>query len=110
MRRRTNRQPAEVPAELLEFRLADWSQAPLVPAGTDVGRYAGGDARREWSISSSSCSEATKGAQRAVHRWVEARWVWSQQHGWPYGDVFERMRDELAARRAVRRQFGEDGS
>lgn len=94
---------AAVPAELLEFRLEDWSQEPLVDGFTEALAWQiGGDALHELSIRRTRGSEAEKGVQRAFHRWGRARHAWATAHGWPGGDIIDQLCEELEVRRAYR--------
>src|SRR4051812_16080018 len=102
MRRRDDRRRAmtAVPQELLEFRLEDWSREPLVEVVTPATAWqTGGEALIEMRIREASCSDETKGARRAIHRWCMARQAWAREHGWPTGGVIDQLQEELVEER-----------
>lgn len=83
MRRRTGAARLEVPPRLAAFDPAHWRTLVVdePPDGTVDFEY--------WLDNA------------ALAEWERARERWAEQHGWPPGDVVDRLRDRVAARRAL---------
>jgi hypothetical protein len=90
-----------VPADLLRFDPADWSQAPLAEVSTSGEAWERGrPAMDEWRIAEAPVSDEVKGERRAFHRWSAARSAWAREHGgWPTGDVITMIGEERDERR-----------